>query len=418
VPHETLFCSEEITVNRRSFLLAAIIGAVESTVSAAKRRRVRILLRSSWQTVNIGDIGHTPGVLHLLEQHLPGVDVVLWASDTRNGVREMLQARFPRVSIVQNATDVQEAIRECDFLLHGSGPYLVAERHVQQWREQTGKPYGVFGITLPSVNDGIRDHLNHAQFVFFRDSFSLQFAKDNGVRCPLMEFGPDGAFAVDVRNDRAADEFLAAHDLESGRFLCCIPRYRHTPYWRIKDRPVDQQKHHRNEQVKEHDHAPLRSAIITVTRQTGMKVLLCPEDQTQMAIGKEMILDKVPEDVRRNVVWRQQYWLTDEAVSTYVRSAGLFGLEMHSPIMCIGNGVPAIVGRFAEQTSKGFMWRDIGLDDWLFDMDDPAQVSRFVPTVLAMAQDRESARARAAEARTKVQELQRNMVSRLGDALT
>jgi hypothetical protein len=33
----------------------------------------------------------------------------------------------------------------------------------------------------------------------------------------------------------------------------------------------------------------------------------------------------------------------------------LFGLEMHSPIMAIGNGIPAIVGRFAEQTSKGFM---------------------------------------------------------------
>ena len=27
--------------------------------------------------------------------------------------------------------------------------------------------------------------------------------------------------------------------------------------------------------------------------------------------------------------------------------------------------VPAIVGRFAEQTSKGFMWRDIGLGEWL-----------------------------------------------------
>src|SRR6478672_5119749 len=115
-----------------------------------------------------------------------------------------------------------------------------------------------------------------------------------------------------------------------------------------------------------------------------MKVLLCPEDKTQMAIGKEMIMDKLPDDVKKRVVWRENYWLTDEALSTYVRSAGLFGNEMHSPIMCIGNGVPAIVCRFEEQTSKGYMWRDIGLGEWLFDMDNTDDVSRIVPTVLAM----------------------------------
>ena len=72
-----------------------------------------------------------------------------------------------------------------------------------------------------------------------------------------------------------------------------------------------------------------------------MKVLVCPEDATQMAIGKEMLVDPLPEDVKAKVVWRDNYWLTDEALSTYVRSAGLFGMEMHSPIMCIGNGIPA-----------------------------------------------------------------------------
>ena len=100
-----------------------------------------------------------------------------------------------------------------------------------------------------------------------------------------------------------------------------------------------------------------------------MKVLVCPEDSTQMETGKELLVDPLPADVKANVVWRENFWLTDEAISTYVRSAGLFGSEMHSPIMCIGNGIPAIVCRFAEQTTKGFMWRDIGLGDWLFDLD-------------------------------------------------
>lgn len=201
--------------------------------------------------------------------------------------------------------------------------------------------------------------------------------------------------------------------LETGKFLCCIPRLRYTPYWTIKDRPFDEVKHARNEEMKEHDHAPLREAIVAVTRRTGFKVLLCPEDQSQMAVGKELLFDPLPDDVKARVVWRESYWLTDEAVSTYVRSAGLFGLEMHSPIMCIGNGVPALVGRFAEQTSKGFMWRDIGLGDWLFDMDQPADVARIVPAVLSLAQDPAAGQKKAADARERVRQRQQAMVAEL-----
>jgi hypothetical protein len=130
-----------------------------------------------------------------------------------------------------------------------------------------------------------------------------------------------------------------------------------------------------------------------------------------MAVGKELLYDPLPDDVKQRTVWRPNYWLTGEAISTYVRSAGLFGNEMHSPIMCIGHGVPAIVCRWAEQTSKGIMWRDIGLGDWLFDLDDESQVERIVPTVLAMAKDPAAARAKAAEARKFVERRQRETMS-------
>ena len=158
--------------------------------------------------------------------------------------------------------------------------------------------------------------------------------------------------------------------------------------------------------MKDHDAAPLLEAIIAVTRQTSMKVLLCPEDASQMAINKEVLYDKLPADVRPRVVWRENYWLTDEALSTYRHSAGLFGHEMHSPIMCIGNGIPAIVCRWAEQTSKGFMWQDIGLGDWLFDLDKEDELKRVAPAVLAMAQDPAAARAKAAKGLAVVKQRQ------------
>jgi polysaccharide pyruvyl transferase WcaK-like protein len=193
-----------------------------------------------------------------------------------------------------------------------------------------------------------------------------------------------------------------------------IPRLRYTPYWLIRHKPMtaeDDRKHARNEEMKEHDHAPLRAAISAVVRETPLKVLICPEDESQMAVGKAMLVDQLPDDVKARVVWREKYWLTDEALSTYVRSAGLFGLEMHSPIMCIGNGVPAIVCRFSEQTSKGLMWRDIGLGDWLFDMDNQDDVARIVPTVLALAKDPVAAKAKAAKAREFVEARQRATMS-------
>ena len=103
----------------------------------------RILIRSSWQTVNIGDIGHTPGLLALLEKHLPEVELRLWPCDVGNGVEEMLRRRFPRVRFAQTEAEVDAAFAECDFLLHGSGPFLVEAASIELWRERTGKPYGV-----------------------------------------------------------------------------------------------------------------------------------------------------------------------------------------------------------------------------------------------------------------------------------
>ena len=400
-------------MNRRHFLQTTIAAALATSVHAADKRAPRLLLRSSWQTVNIGDIAHTPGVLALIEKHLPGVEVRLWPSKVDNGVEEMLLARFPKLRIVKGPEAVKAAFAECDFLLHGSGPSLVAQNDVARWAKETGKPYGVYGITLPlqgsTATSPASDKaiaatvavLSGAKFAYFRDSKSLELAKQRGCTSPLMEFGPDGAFATDLRDDAKATAFLKANGLEDGQFLCCIPRLRFTPYWMIPEKKAafDEKKHARNEAMKEHDHAPHRQAIIEVLRQTKLKVLICPEDQTQMAVGKELLYDPLPADVKPRAVWRPNYWLTGEAISVYTRSAGLFGNEMHSPIMCIGNGIPAIVCRWAEQTSKGTMWRDIGLGDWLFDFDKEEERAKLVPAVLAMAKDPVAAKAKAAKGR-------------------
>jgi hypothetical protein len=123
------------------------------------------------------------------------------------------------------------------------------------------------------------------------------------------------------------------------------------------------------------------------------------------------LLDRLPDEVKPRVVWRPDYWLTGEARSTYVRSGGLFGHEMHSPIMCIGAGIPAIVCRWKEQTSKGLMWKDIGLGDWLFDMDRREDVTRIVPAVLDLAKNPEAAFERAKAAQNLVERCQKETMA-------
>ncbi len=401
-------------MNRRNLLKAASVATAFPFpfVARASGTRPRILLRSSWQTVNIGDVAHTPGMLRLLERDLPECDVTLWPNSVGDGVREILLARFPRLAILEPSRAAEaEAVRTHDFFLHGSGPGLTGAKSLAEWR-LTGKPHGVGGITWSYSAEQMK-LIDSARFAFFRDSVSLGVARDRGSTCPILEFGPDATFACDLVDDAAA-AWLAGNGLEEGRFVCCVPRLRYTPYWEIKKGVAfDPRKHEVNERMKEHDIGPLRETVIAVARRTPMKVLLCPEDASQMKLNREMILDRLPDDVKPRVVWREDYWLTGFARSVHGRGAGLFGNEQHSPILCIGQGVPAVVCRFREQTSKGFMWRDIGLDDWLLDhdLDEPAR--RLTDTVLAIIADPAAARAKALAAR----EVAQARMKRMTDAL-
>ena len=73
--------------------------------------------------------------------------------------------------------------------------------------------------------------------------------------------------------------------------------------------------------------------------------------------------------------------------------------------------IPAIVCRFAEQTSKGFMWRDIGLGDWLFDFDRDEEIRRFVPALLDMLTNRPAALRKVEQAKNFVAQRQRDTMT-------
>lgn len=378
--------------------------------------RPHILVRSSWQSVNIGDIGHTPGLLRLIEQHLPEARVTLWAGNLDHGVDAMLRRDFPDVEILCERADdqgrpVSPALRHAwdaaDFFLHGSGPYLVARNVTAAWAA-TGRPFGIYGVTLETFDPELVALLNRADFVFCRDTLSVQAARAAGVKTLHLEFAPDAAFAADDRDDPTADAFLAAHRLEPKRFLCVLSRLRYTPYFKIQNRAPNAREAELaavSDAHMERDHEPLRQAIIAWVRETGMKVLVCPEMTYEIELTKEQLVDRMPADVRPRVVWRDTYWRPDEATSVYARAAAMVSMEMHSPILACAVDTPAFYVRLPTDTCKGQMWRDIGLPEWIYEIEE-ANSGLLPAALLKLVHEPRRTAAKLAHARQRVAYLQ------------
>jgi len=122
-------------MNRRRILSTAIAASVVPAFARAQGRQPRrrkILFRSSWQTVNIGDIAHTPGMLALLEKHRPQDEITLWPNPLGADVEKILTTRFPKLRIANSPDEQQAALESCDFFLHGSGPALVGHRETER----------------------------------------------------------------------------------------------------------------------------------------------------------------------------------------------------------------------------------------------------------------------------------------------
>ncbi len=385
-------------LNRRHFL-ASLACAVATLPARSDRMPRRILLRSSWQTVNIGDIAHTPGMLALLEEHLPTDRVTLWPKGLNAEVERMLLDRFPRLSIARTEADQEAALSECDFFLHGSGPGLVGAAEAGR-AQQAGKPYGFAGITLS--DDDLASHrelLAGARFVFTRDTDSLRAFREAGIEGPLAAFGPDATFAFDLRDEPAADAVLQEHRLKEGEFLCAVPRLRWTPYWEInpattRPNPVRSAV---NEAFADRDHAKMREAIVAWVREFGRRVLLAPEMTYAVPRLRPLLYDPLPDDVKPSVAVLDRYWLTPEAASVYARAAAVISFEMHSPILAVSAGTPAILLRQPTDTRKGQMWRDVGLERWLLEIDD-VDGRQVADRLLELGRDLPGARGKAREA--------------------
>ena len=386
-----------------------------------------ILLRSGWQTVNIGDIGHSPGILKLLEVYAPEFEIILWPNSVDRGVEPMLQKRFPKLKIVKgrlnrngklDSKELQQAFEKADFFLHGSGPSVVSRRELAFWKQQTGKPYGIYGVTVSEINPDLH---SGADFIFTRETHSLKNLKEAGVTSPQQDFAPDATFAIDLTDDTKAAAFQQKHQLEPGNYLCAVPRLRYTPYHKIhKSSRWTKEKIEEvesvNRQYQEQDHAKLRAAIIEWVRTSGQKAVVCPEMTYQTEIIHPLVIDPLPADVKSKVVAHDEYWLPDEAGSLYRDAAAVVSMECHSPIIACAFGTPGLYVRQPTDTIKGQMWYDIGLTDWTFEIDEVNQ-QQIAERVIQIYNHKAQADAKLKEVMQSIQKRQQNTMQTMKQAV-
>ena len=375
-------------MNRNEFIRQTALLSVGSILAsfikkASAKANPTILLVSGWQDVNIGDIGHTPGLLHVLQTYIPDANIILWKRSNGEEVKKLLNKNFPKVKIIYGSVnkdknvdnpEVMEAFEMADVMIHGSGPLLVGADNLASWMKHTAKPFGIYGTTLENPSEYHQGILQKAAFIYTRETKSIEHLKKVGITGEHVQFAPDATFFINIRDDKKAFSFLKENDLKDKKFICAIPRLRYTPYHKFNANNngwnADRIKmvEETNEKYKEVDHAKLREAMIAWVRETGNKVLVCPEMTYQVEIMDELLIDSLPDDVKPFIV-KRGYWLPDEAASIYAKAHTVLSFECHSPIIAAANGTPCFYLRQPEDTIKGQMYYDLGFDKWTFEID-------------------------------------------------
>ncbi len=160
-----------------NILLSALGLTITGSISCKNSKSpATILIVSGWQDINIGDIAHTPGLLNILQTFLPGTKLILWKKSAGSEVEAWLSSNFPAVKIVHGNVDsdfrvsspeVEDAFSRSDIMIHGSGPSVVGSANLEAWVRSTGKPFGIFGTTIQSIDEKLKTLLAKGIFYLY-----------------------------------------------------------------------------------------------------------------------------------------------------------------------------------------------------------------------------------------------------------
>lgn len=394
-------------MDRRTFLAGAAAATAAAPATAAERAGSgrTILLRSAWDTINIGDIGHTPGTLAVMERHLPGARVILWPMRIDARVEAMIRRRFPAVEWVRGKPGepaLEAALARSDLVLHNSG--MNVDMEVPSWCIARGKRFGYYGQSyFPFFPEGEKGRealrlLSRASFIYTREANTLLTLQGAGLKGPILEFAPDGCFGMDVRDDARGDAFMRAHGLAPRRFITVHLRTQTAKYPGVDLPPLNPLNPTPEQQAQDVARAAKFREIMTAwVRRTGDKVLIAPEQSNHMPHLRRLLLEPLPADVRAKTVDMPYFWNADEAASVFARAHTAVCHEPHSLVIALANGTPVLHTYSEYHSPKCWMFREIGLRDWMLEMD-LTSAAEIAAALFAIRDDYGQAQARVASA--------------------
>ena len=413
----------------------------ESTPIADPTENPVIILRSSWGDGNIGDQGHTPGTIRLLTQYVPNAEILLWHTDPRPETEQLISKNFPKVRVIRGKFyesgnpfegEIKDAFERADMFIFNSGMAMNFGLYGKDWGgnmssltpyiycAENNIPFGIYGqsfdrFDFPSMY-AYRNVLSQAAFVYCRDGESLKFLKENKFRTPVLEFGPDGCFGINVLDEEKGLAYLKKSGLDDQKFLAVVI-LTNTPYVNRRPNAIDLAKSPADWQEEDRSRmAKIRDMITSWVRETGLKVLLAPEVNKEIEPAKTFLYDQLPADVQAKVVWRDTFWNADEAMSVYARAHTIFGMEPHSLIMGVTLGVPVIHAWPPSHGRKAWMFRDIGLPDWLFQVDQ-LSAADWTKQLQLIHQDYAGAKKKVAKAMAFVKQRQASTMNVINKAI-
>ena len=187
----------------------------------------------------------------MLGKHFPEAEITLWPGKLGHGSRELLTKGYPKLKIVEGSLgkdgkpstpELAKVWETADLYLSGSGSGFPASPHAVAFHKATGKPVGVFGVSTDPISGigagreaeggtlaeirtkaaalppthlsaDLRYIIDRAAFFFCRDTISRDYLKAQGVKTPILEFGPDAQIGMRLRDDPRAAAFLKANHL-------------------------------------------------------------------------------------------------------------------------------------------------------------------------------------------------------------
>lgn len=313
----------------------------------------------------------------------------------------------------QAGSPALQAFREADLYCYTSGTMLNFGRagkrefwtYTLKWAmplviaRRLGLPYGVYAHSFEMIappSDYFYTRLfGDAAFLSFRDGESKKYVESLGINVPGMSYRPDSAFFFPKEDDAYAEAFLKKHGLSHERFITVIIRTG------AQDGPLtDVMPQSREEQHM----ALLREFIERWTAKTDIKVLLCPEVETEIDTMRTHIYDQLSPAARAKSVWMDTFWMPEEAKAVYARARIVCSMEVHSIVHAIAAGTPVLHPQFWESGRKAWMLRDLNLEDWLQDID-AITADDLLSKALEIDADFARAKERVAEAKRLIERL-------------